>query len=73
MVASLPNKGAKPLIWLARAARTCWEESCERSRTQGTIRARMTSFSKSFESPRDKHLIMAGERKGGKTSTWNLR
>ena len=51
MVASLPSNGAKPLIWLARAARTCWETSWQRSRTQGTIRARTTSFSSSFENP----------------------
>ncbi len=51
MVASLPSRGASPLIWLASAARTCCETSWHRSRTHGTIRARTTSFSRSFAKP----------------------
>jgi hypothetical protein len=51
MVGSLLNNGASPLIWVASAARTCCEESCERSRTHGTIRARITSLSRSLENP----------------------
>lgn len=53
IVTSLPSKGARPLIWLARAARTCCEVSWDRSRTQGTMRARMTSLSRSLEKPKD--------------------
>lgn len=35
LVGSFPNKGAKPLIWSANAARTCCDLSFTRSRTQG--------------------------------------
>ena len=51
MVESFPSSGARPLIWFAKAARTCWEASWQRSRTHGTIRFRMTSFSRSLENP----------------------
>lgn len=58
IVASFPSKGARPLIWFASAARTCWEVSWERSRTQGTIRARMTSLSRELEKPKFVRLAL---------------
>lgn len=51
MVASLPRSGARPEIWVARAARTCWDESVARSRTHMRIRDRMTSRSMSLQKP----------------------
>ena len=35
MVGSLPKSGAKPEMWVARAARTCWDESVTKSRNAG--------------------------------------
>lgn len=49
IVASFPRRGASPLMWVPRAALTCWEESAERSRTQGKILVR--TVSRSFTKP----------------------
>jgi hypothetical protein len=58
MVASLPSNGASPLTWFARAARTCCELSCASSRTQGIIRARMTSLSSNLAKPVRCHVLV---------------
>lgn len=51
IVGSLLSKGASPWTWFAKAARTCCDASCDKSRTQGMIRARITSLSSSLENP----------------------
>jgi hypothetical protein len=64
IVASLPSKGASPVICLPSAARTCWEVSVERSRTQGRIRVRMMSRSTSFANPEWKERVVIGNETG---------
>lgn len=48
---SFPRLGARPLIWVANAARTCWDVSVTSSFTQGRISRKTISLSMSALKP----------------------